>query len=61
MTHHERMAAALKGQGYRYQYVYSRDAGHVDRAVVARTLPLALEWLWRDIHVERRPTLLVTP
>ena len=43
----ERMAAALKAKGYRYQYVYSRDAGHVDRAVVARTLPLALEWLWK--------------
>ena len=43
----ERMAAALKAKGYKYQYVYSRDSGHVDRAVVAQTLPGALEWLWR--------------
>lgn len=43
----DRMAAALKAKGYHYQYVYSRDSGHVDRAVVASTLPGALEWLWR--------------
>jgi len=43
----DRMAAALKAKGYRYQYVYSRDSRHVDRAVVAQTLPEALEWLWR--------------
>jgi iron(III)-enterobactin esterase len=43
----ERMAAALKAKGYHYQYVYSRESGHVDRAVVAATLPLALEWLWK--------------
>ena len=43
-----RMAAALKAKGYKYQYVYSRDSRHVDRAVVAQTMPEALEWLWRD-------------
>jgi len=43
----ERMAAALEAKGYRYQYVYSRDSRHVDRAVVAQTLPEALEWLWK--------------
>jgi enterochelin esterase-like enzyme len=43
----ERMAAALKAKGYRYQYVYSQDSRHVDRAVVAQTLPEALEWLWK--------------
>ena len=42
----ERMAAALKAKGYHYQYVYSRDSRHVDRAVVSQTLPEALEWLW---------------
>jgi enterochelin esterase family protein len=42
-----RMAAALKAKGYQYQYIYSRDSRHVDRAVVAQTLPEALEWLWR--------------
>jgi enterochelin esterase family protein len=43
----ERMAAALKAKGYKYQYVYSQDSRHVDRAVVSQTLPEALEWLWR--------------
>ena len=43
----ERMAAAFKAKGYQYQYVYSRDSGHTDRAVIAATLPEALEWLWK--------------
>jgi enterochelin esterase family protein len=43
----ERMAAALKAKGYKYQYVYSQDSGHTDRAVITQTLPEALEWLWR--------------
>ena len=43
----ERMAAALEAKGYHYQYVYSQDSRHVDRAVVMQTLPEALEWLWQ--------------
>jgi enterochelin esterase family protein len=43
----QRMAAALKAKGYHYQFVYALDANHVDRKVVAQTLPQALEWLWR--------------
>jgi enterochelin esterase-like enzyme len=43
----ERMAAALKAKGYHYQFVYALGAGHVDRRVVAQTLPEALEWLWQ--------------
>lgn len=43
----ERMAEVLAAKGYEYQYVYSRDSGHTDRAVIAATLPLALEWLWK--------------
>jgi enterochelin esterase-like enzyme len=43
----ERMAAALKAKGYKYQYVYSQDSGHTDRTVIAATLPGALEWLWQ--------------
>ena len=44
----ERMASVLKAKGYHYQFVYAEGAGHVDRRVVAQTLPQALEWLWRD-------------
>ena len=47
----ERMAAALAAKGYDYQYVYSRDSGHTDRAVIAATMPLALEWLWKGYPV----------
>ena len=51
----ERMAAALKAKGYKYQYVYSQDSRHVDRAVVAQTLPEALEWLWKGYPPGVRP------
>ena len=43
----ERFAAALKKKGYRYQYVFARDSGHVDGRVVNQTLPAAFEWTWR--------------
>jgi enterochelin esterase-like enzyme len=43
----ERMAEALAAKGYHYQFVFARNAGHVDRAVKAQTLPEALEWLWK--------------
>jgi enterochelin esterase-like enzyme len=44
----ERMAAALAAKGYHYQFVFARNAFHVDRAVRQQTLPEALEWLWRQ-------------
>jgi enterochelin esterase family protein len=44
----QRMAEALKAKGYHYQFVYAREAGHVDRAVRAQTVAPALEWLWQD-------------
>jgi enterochelin esterase-like enzyme len=42
------MADALKAKGYHYQFVYAKEAGHVDRPVRAMTLAPALEWLWKD-------------
>jgi enterochelin esterase-like enzyme len=42
------MAEALKAKGYAYQFVFAKDAGHVDRLVRAQTLAPALEWLWKD-------------
>jgi enterochelin esterase-like enzyme len=44
----QRMAGALKAKGYHYQFVFAREAGHVDRPVRAQTLAPALEWLWKD-------------
>ena len=43
----ERMAAVLAAKGYHYQFVFARNAGHVDRPTVAQTIPSALEWLWK--------------
>jgi hypothetical protein len=43
----ENMARVLADKGYHYQFVFARNAGHVDRGVKQQTLPVALEWLWR--------------
>ena len=51
----ERMAAVLAEKGYQYQFVFSRNAGHVDPATEAQTLPAALEWLWKGYPGAGRP------
>ncbi|MCE9557752.1 MAG: esterase family protein, partial [Armatimonadetes bacterium] len=43
----QRMAGVLKAANYQYQFVFARDAGHVDGRVVGQTLPDALEWVWK--------------
>jgi enterochelin esterase-like enzyme len=43
-----RMAEALKAKGYAYQFVFCKEAGHVDRPARAQTLAPALAWLWQD-------------
>jgi enterochelin esterase family protein len=43
----EQMAKVLAAKGYKYQFVFARNAGHCDRAVKLQTLPAALEWLWK--------------
>lgn len=48
----KRMAKVLKIKGYHYQFVFAKDAGHVDGRVVAQTLPEALEWLWRGYPIQ---------
>jgi hypothetical protein len=42
----QNMARVLAAKGYRYQFIFSRNAGHCDRAVRQQTLPAALEWIW---------------
>ena len=42
----EQMAKVLASEGYHYQFVFARNAVHVDRAVLSQTLPEALEYLW---------------
>ncbi|MGA9567488.1 MAG: alpha/beta hydrolase-fold protein [Candidatus Korobacteraceae bacterium] len=43
----ERMASVLADKGYHYQFVFARNAVHVDRAVREQTLPEALEYVWQ--------------
>ena len=44
----ENMAKVLAAKGYHYQFIFARNAGHVDGPVKQQTLAEALEWLWRD-------------
>jgi hypothetical protein len=41
------MARVLATKHYPYQFLFARNAGHVDHAVRAQTLPEALEYLWQ--------------
>jgi S-formylglutathione hydrolase FrmB len=43
----EGMARVLASAGYQYQFVFARNAAHVDRPTLSQTLPEALEWLWK--------------
>ena len=43
----ENMAKVLAAKGYHYQFIFARNAGHVDSRVKQQTLPEALEWLWQ--------------
>jgi iron(III)-enterobactin esterase len=47
VTANERMAKVLAAKGYHYQFVFARNAGHVDHAAKAQTLPEALEYVWQ--------------
>jgi hypothetical protein len=47
----ELMAKALAAKGYRYQFVFAQNAGHVDHAVKQQTLPEALEYLWQGYPI----------
>ena len=46
----ENMAKVLADKGYHYQFVFARNAAHVDRAVRTQTLPEALEYVWQGYH-----------
>ncbi len=48
----ERTAAVLAAKGYHYQFVFARNAEHVDNPTEAQTLPEALEWLWKGYQTE---------
>lgn len=48
----ERFAKALAEKGYHYQFLFARNAKHVDKPTVAQTLPAALEWLWKGYSAQ---------
>ena len=50
----ENMAKALAAKGYMYQFVFSRNAGHVDPATLSQTLGSALQWVWSGFVQPRR-------
>jgi enterochelin esterase family protein len=43
----EDMARVLAARHYHYQFVFARNAGHVDPAVRRQTLPEALAYVWQ--------------
>jgi hypothetical protein len=47
----QKMAAALKAQGYHYHFDYALGAMHNDPKVWDQTLAPALEWLWRGYPI----------
>jgi enterochelin esterase family protein len=49
----EKMARVLAAKGYHYQFVFARNAGHVDAAVKQQTLPEALEYVWHGYRTPR--------
>jgi hypothetical protein len=49
----EEMAKVLTAKGYHYQFVFARNAGHVDRAAKEQTLPEALEYLWQGYPISK--------
>ena len=51
----ERMARVLAARGYHYQFVFARNAGHVDRAAKRQTLPEALRYVWQGYPNAAKP------
>jgi enterochelin esterase-like enzyme len=49
----ENMAKVLAAKGYHYQFVFARNAGHVDGAVKRQTLPEALEYVWQGYPIAK--------
>jgi enterochelin esterase family protein len=47
----ENMAKVLAAKNYKYQFIFTKNAGHTDPAMKAQTLGLALEWLWKGDKV----------
>ena len=49
----EQMAKVLAAKHYHYQFVFARNAGHVDHAARLQTLPEALEYVWQGYPIKK--------
>jgi enterochelin esterase-like enzyme len=49
----EQMAKVLAAKHYDYQFVFARNAGHVDHAAKLQTLPEALEYVWQGYPIKK--------
>ncbi|MFZ0689876.1 MAG: hypothetical protein WAM68_08590, partial [Acidobacteriaceae bacterium] len=56
----EKMAAVLAAKHYHYQFVFAKNAGHVDHATRLQTLPEALEYLWQGYPKKGSQSILRT-
>jgi iron(III)-enterobactin esterase len=45
------MAQALAARGYEHSFILATDAEHIDRGVLAQTLPAMLAWVWKGYPV----------
>jgi enterochelin esterase family protein len=52
----ENLAKVLAAKGYHYQFVFAKNAGHVDGRVKGQTLPEALEYVWKGYPIEGKGT-----
>jgi len=50
----ENMARVLAAKSYDYQFVFARNAAHVDRDVRQQTLAEALEYLWQGYGAPKK-------
>jgi enterochelin esterase-like enzyme len=50
----ENMARVLFAKGYHYQFVFARNAAHVERSVREQTLSEALEYVWQSYGQEEK-------
>ena len=46
----ETMAKVLAAKNYQYQFIFSRNAGHVDFPTLTHTLGQALQWVWQGFQ-----------
>jgi enterochelin esterase-like enzyme len=49
----ENMAKVLAAKGYHYQFVFVRNAGHVERSMKLQITPEAMEYVWAGVPIPK--------